>query len=37
LTLLPQGRVELVAGGTHDLTPQLDRVLDLAGHFLATL
>jgi len=37
LTLLPQGRLELVAGGGHDLTPQLDRVLDLAGHFLATL
>jgi pimeloyl-ACP methyl ester carboxylesterase len=37
LTLLPQGRLELVAGGGHDLTLQLDRVLDLAGHFLATL
>jgi predicted alpha/beta-hydrolase family hydrolase len=37
LPLLRQGRLELVAGGAHDLTPHLDRVLDLAQHFLATL
>jgi predicted alpha/beta-hydrolase family hydrolase len=37
LPLLRRGRLELVAGGGHDLRPHLDRVLDLAGAFLATL
>lgn len=37
LPMLRQGRLELVAGGAHDLTPQLDRVLDLTERFLATL
>jgi predicted alpha/beta-hydrolase family hydrolase len=37
LPLLRHGRLELVAGGGHDLKPQLDQVLDLAGVFLASL
>jgi predicted alpha/beta-hydrolase family hydrolase len=35
--LLERGRLELIAGGTHSLTPQLDAVLDLAAAFLSTL
>jgi predicted alpha/beta-hydrolase family hydrolase len=37
LPLLPRGRLELVAGGTHSLGPQLDQVLDLSAAFLSTL
>jgi predicted alpha/beta-hydrolase family hydrolase len=37
LPLLRRGRLELVAGGGHDLKPHLDQVLDLAGVFLASL
>jgi len=37
LPLLRRGRLELVAGGGHDLKPHLDQVLDLAGMFLASL
>jgi predicted alpha/beta-hydrolase family hydrolase len=37
LPLLRQGRLELIGGGAHSLTPHLDAVLDLAAAFLATL
>ena len=37
LPRLRRGRLEVIAGGTHSLTPELDQVLDLAAAFLATL
>lgn len=37
LPLLRHGRLELIPGAVHDLRPELDRVLDLACAFLATL
>ena len=35
--LLRRGRLELLPGAGHDLTPHVDRVLDLAAGFLTTL
>jgi predicted alpha/beta-hydrolase family hydrolase len=37
LPLLRRGHLELIAGGTHSLVPQLDEVLDLSAAFLSTL
>jgi predicted alpha/beta-hydrolase family hydrolase len=37
MPLLRGGRLELIAGGTHSLVPQLDQVLDLSAAFLSTL
>jgi predicted alpha/beta-hydrolase family hydrolase len=37
LPLLRRGRLEVIAGGTHSLIPQLDQVLDVSAGFLSTL
>jgi predicted alpha/beta-hydrolase family hydrolase len=37
MPLLRRGRLELIAGGTHSLGPELDQVLDLSASFLTTL
>jgi predicted alpha/beta-hydrolase family hydrolase len=37
LPVLRRGRLELIAGGTHSLIPQLDQVLDVSAGFLSTL
>jgi predicted alpha/beta-hydrolase family hydrolase len=37
LAMLRRGRLALIRGGTHSLTPQLDQVLDLSAGFLSTL
>jgi predicted alpha/beta-hydrolase family hydrolase len=37
LPMLRRGRLEMIDGGTHSLTPQVDRVLDLAAAFMSTL
>jgi predicted alpha/beta-hydrolase family hydrolase len=37
LPLLRRGRLDLIAGGTHSLIPELDQVLDVSAAFLSTL
>lgn len=37
LASLGLGRLEVIPGGTHSLTPQLDEVLDLAAAFISSL
>jgi predicted alpha/beta-hydrolase family hydrolase len=37
LPTLRRGRLEVIVGGSHSLTPELDQALDLAATFLASL